>query len=209
MHIDKKIIIAVVAVVVIAGAWYALPSTPKAEAPVATEESGATDENTETTETADQPSDLTPAEATTTTASVPVPPPTTPARTTPPTTKTTPAPSKASLPTITYSGNDFLPRKLTVVQGSTVRFYNNSDHDMWVASDIHPLHSAYPEKSKNDCAGSTFDMCRYVSKGQYWDFTFNKAGQWKYHNEDRPVDGGEVVVLDPAEKPSSIPGYQY
>jgi hypothetical protein len=67
---------------------------------------------------------------------------------------------------------------------------------MWVASNIHPKHSAYPEKSADDCAGSSFDECEAVGTGEYWDFKFTETGTWYYHNHMRARDEGTVIVVD-------------
>ncbi len=109
-------------------------------------------------------------------------------------------PTKTAVPTfgavITYTDTGFEPSRATIFKGQTVRFVNNSNRGMWVASDIHPLHSAYSEKSEKDCAGSTFDQCAFVQKGGYWDFKFNQLGSWDFHNDAKVTDDGTIYVVE-------------
>ena len=97
---------------------------------------------------------------------------------------------------ITYTNGGFEPVRATIYKDQTVRFINNSDRDMWVASDIHPQHSGYLIKSEKDCLGSSFDQCKAVSKGGSWDFSFAAVGSWEYHNHMRAVDGGVIYVKE-------------
>lgn len=60
---------------------------------------------------------------------------------------------------------------------------------MWVATDPHPDHTAYPE----------FDVLR-ANGGKYpeprndFSFTFDKVGTWTYHNHTNPTDKGKIIV---------------
>lgn len=95
---------------------------------------------------------------------------------------------------VTYTENGFEPKTVNINKGDTVRFMDQSTNGMWVASNNHPTHSLYPEKSASDCAGSSFDTCRVLKAGEFWEFTFNKVGTWRYHNHMNPSDEGTVVV---------------
>jgi hypothetical protein len=107
---------------------------------------------------------------------------------------------------ITYDGEYFSPRDITILQGGTVRFMNLSKEDMWVASNLHPVHSGYPEKNTKSCSGYAFDMCKAVGKNGTWEFTFTRQGAFSFHNHLRPISTGRIEVNSEDEKPS-IPGY--
>ncbi len=121
-----------------------------------------------------------------------------------PAVKSAPRPVVAKKPlvtVVTYDGQNFTPYKVTIMKGGTVRYLNLSSDDMWVASNIHPLHNEYPIHTTKDCVGSIFDECKAVGKGGFWDFTFTVEGGWGYHNHKHPISEGEVRVLLPGEKP--------
>lgn len=96
--------------------------------------------------------------------------------------------------TVTYTNDGFSPETVTITRGQTVRFTNESDGDMWVASAVHPTHTVYPEKTEEDCLGSAFDACQSVAPGNSWSFTFNETGEWGYHNHRRANHTGAIVV---------------
>ncbi|MCH7883549.1 hypothetical protein IIA95_04010 [Patescibacteria group bacterium] len=70
----------------------------------------------------------------------------------------------------------YVPRKTTVIKGGTVVFKNNDKKRHWPASDFHPTHTLYPEKSEGDCLGSSFDACGAIQANETWEFTFNVTG---------------------------------
>lgn len=80
----------------------------------------------------------------------------------------------------------FRPDTLTVQPGDTVTFVNASDRSAWPASDLHPLHTDYP--------GGRFDSGRPLSPGERWNFTFEAAGAWAYHDHLFPSARGVIVV---------------
>jgi hypothetical protein len=53
-----------------------------------------------------------------------------------------------------------------------VEFVNDSDIEMWVASNPHPQHDILP----------TFDEFDGVKKGEVYTYTFDKKGTWPYHD---------------------------
>lgn len=95
---------------------------------------------------------------------------------------------------VEYTDNGYVPARVTIKKGETVRFVNNSTRGNWVGGDNHPSHTIYPEKSASDCLGTSFDTCRALQAGEFWEFTFNHTGSWGYHNHIRARDGGTVVV---------------
>jgi plastocyanin len=96
--------------------------------------------------------------------------------------------------TILYTDDGFEPRDIAVAQGTRVRFLNQSDRESWPASNIHPTHSLYPEKGSTDCLGSSFDSCDALQKDDFYDFTFNYIGEWRFHDHLRGYHTGTITV---------------
>jgi plastocyanin len=93
---------------------------------------------------------------------------------------------------VSYTDQGFKPATTTVAVGDTVRFFNSSSNDMWVAA-TGSTGAVYPP-GENDCGQSAFDMCHTVSRLHYWQFTFDTAGTWGYRNNAHAEDKGVVVV---------------
>jgi len=100
---------------------------------------------------------------------------------------------------VSYKDNGYEPKEITVALGDTVIFENNSDKDLWTASAQHPTHTAYDDSHKtslcsNDIGGTNvFDQCQ---TGDSFAFTFNKLGEWAYHNHVSPRDFGQIIVIE-------------
>lgn len=88
--------------------------------------------------------------------------------------------------TVSYGSDGFSPKSLTVKKGSTVRWTNQSQSGMWVASAIHPTHQLLPG----------FDQLKSVNTGGTYEYAFTKVGTWKYHNHVQVVDTGSIVVTE-------------
>lgn len=101
---------------------------------------------------------------------------------------------------VSYSDAGFYPKEVNVRLGDTVRFVNQSTHDMWVAADEHPTHTEYDGTSTREhCAGGTatngtFDQCSKAANGASYEYTFMKAGTHEYHNHSSAADTGTVTV---------------
>jgi len=96
---------------------------------------------------------------------------------------------------VEYTDAGFSPKTVTISKGETVRFVNTSSSGVWVGGNNHPSHTQYPEKSADDCLGTSFDTCRVLEgAAEFWEFTFNEVGTWGYHNHIRSNNGGTVVV---------------
>lgn len=193
------LLIALAALVLLGGGVW-LGSTNKAEAPTETSDIFIEPVSNETV----TPTIAENAQVGTETAPTPAPAPKTKAPVA--TTKPSVTSSTPRYVLVTYDGKGFSPKETTILKGGTVRFLNTSSDEMWIASDFHPTHTSYPVSSKNDCLGSTFDMCKSVEKNGYWDFIFTEQGTWKYHNHMKASMNGSVEVNLLSEKPS-IPGY--
>jgi len=81
---------------------------------------------------------------------------------------------------VSYTDQGFQPSTLTVKKGATVRFSNNSSNNLWIASFGTASHQIYPGTSV--CGGSSFDSCESLSRGDFWQFTFNETGVWEFKN---------------------------
>jgi len=103
---------------------------------------------------------------------------------------------------ITYTDGGFSPETTTIRVGETVRFVNNAGAGMWVGADEHPTHTEYDGTSTREhcvdgaATGGAFDMCRRAAPGEFWEFTFTKAGTFDFHNHAQAVHGGTVVVTE-------------
>lgn len=86
--------------------------------------------------------------------------------------------------TVRYTNTGFQPAKLTVPVGTMVEFINQSDEEMWVASNMHPSHEIL----------ATFDQFQGVGKGQSYMYTFDKKGEWPYHDHINPALEGVITV---------------
>lgn len=110
---------------------------------------------------------------------------------------TSPADSPPESNTIYLTSSGFQPSELTVQQGETVTWVNNASSPMWVASNRHPTHTNYAgstlrEHCQNgDQSSAAFDQC---SAGDEFSFTFEKTGDWGYHNHENPGQGGTITV---------------
>ncbi|MBI2098429.1 MAG: cupredoxin domain-containing protein [Candidatus Wildermuthbacteria bacterium] len=85
---------------------------------------------------------------------------------------------------IRYTDTGYTPNTLTVSQGETIVFHNESSKDMWPASAPHPTHTNYPE----------FDAKRAILPGETYEFTFTKVGSWKFHDHRDPAKFGTIIV---------------
>lgn len=96
----------------------------------------------------------------------------------------TQAVTTTSSSTVIYTNEGFNPAELTVKNGTTVTFVNQSDAKMWVASANHPSHLLYPE----------FDEKVSVANGGSYSFTFSKVGTHPYHNHVLLGKYGKIIV---------------
>lgn len=99
---------------------------------------------------------------------------------------------------VNYTDSGFESHSVAIRRGDTVIFTNTSSQGMWVASDFHPIHSAYPGSGLSKCGSldrtKIFDSCASVNAGETYSFVFNEVGTWSYHNHVRPSHGGAITV---------------
>jgi plastocyanin len=99
--------------------------------------------------------------------------------------------SKGFAALVSYTDSGFEPQSVTIKKGETVRFTNNSQKTLlWVAGTS--TAAGYPGTSA--CGGSSFDTCQTMQSGDFWEFTFDQAGEWHYHNNSDPTQTGVVIV---------------
>ncbi len=86
---------------------------------------------------------------------------------------------------VTYVDRRFDPEQIgPITPGSTVKFFNESSQEVWIASDNHPTHTVLPG----------FDSEESISPGEEYVFTFENAGNWQYHNHLNPSEVGSIQV---------------
>lgn len=99
--------------------------------------------------------------------------------------------------TIYLTDSGFQPSELTIQQGETVTWINNASNSMWVATNAHPSHTNYAGSSiyqhcqMGDQTEPAFDQCHSEDE---FSFTFEKTGEWSYHNHKRTGQRGTVIV---------------
>lgn len=95
---------------------------------------------------------------------------------------------------VSYSSSGFSPETIRINEGETVTWVSEGPA-MWVASDVHPTHTVYPDSSIQRCGSdeedTIFDQC---SAGNEYSFTFDEPGEWGYHNHRRAAHTGTVLV---------------
>lgn len=97
---------------------------------------------------------------------------------------------------IEMNSNGFLPQQVNIKVGDTVVFVNKDVAPHWPASDIHPTHGVYPQRT-GACpiiGGSDFDACKALSPGERYSFTFSHSGKWCFHDHLKPSLTGCVDV---------------
>lgn len=89
-----------------------------------------------------------------------------------------------SLHDVTITERGFVPDRVEIRQGDTVRFINNGAKPSWPASDPHPTHEFL----------NGFDPLRELETNESWEFTFSNAGEWEYHDHLLPHRRGLISV---------------
>lgn len=99
--------------------------------------------------------------------------------------------------TVTHTSSGFETQEITVEQGTTVTWESDTNN-MWVASDIHPTHTQYEGSSTREhcqnqepVSSEVFDQC---TTGGAFSFTFEKTGEWSYHNHMNSGQKAKVIV---------------
>ena len=93
---------------------------------------------------------------------------------------------------VSYTDRGFEPSNTTIKSGETIRFTNNSSHDLWIAANGTSANPIYPGTS--NCGASALDTCKSLKPGDFWEFTFTQAGTWGYQNNLQKNDMATVRV---------------
>ncbi|MBX9765523.1 hypothetical protein K2X83_02690 [Patescibacteria group bacterium] len=99
---------------------------------------------------------------------------------------------------VKITDDGFSPAEIYISQGDRVLFVNTTQEESWPASDIHPMHAEYPGSDIRNCVSIkrflSFDACRGVEPGETYGFTFDEAGEWKFHDHAHSERRGVVRV---------------
>jgi plastocyanin len=94
---------------------------------------------------------------------------------------------------VSYTENGFEPTVITIKNGETVRFTNNSGEPLWIAAVESDESLLYPAV-QNGCGSSALDSCSLIATQDFWEFTFTHSGSWKFTNILNRAEGGTVLV---------------
>ena len=104
--------------------------------------------------------------------------------------------STSSPAVVVYGEKGFSPSTITIKEGETVTFVNQSGKKMWVGSADHPTHTKYSGTAlKEHCPDNSLNSFDQCGSGDIYTFIFKKIGTWGYHNHIAGMDKGEVVVI--------------
>ncbi|MAF59421.1 hypothetical protein CL631_01075 [bacterium] len=92
--------------------------------------------------------------------------------------------SKDADHTVFIDADGFHPSELNIKLGERVLWQASEQLWAWPASNLHPTHELYSE----------FDPGKPIGPGASWAFTFDKVGNWAYHDHLRPQLRGIVRV---------------
>jgi len=100
--------------------------------------------------------------------------------------------AQTEITTVKYSDTGFEPQEITVTKGTKVTFVNNTDIPLWAVTNPHPDHTDYPafDAAANRQQG---DMPK---PGEDFEFTFEEAGTFGYHNHAAPEHTGTIIVKE-------------
>jgi plastocyanin len=100
--------------------------------------------------------------------------------------------------TIRYTDSGYVPKEVTISQGTEVIFENENNFFMWPATAIHPTHTIYPGSSIRKCGGAEkvriFDACQAIAQQGSWSFIFQDQGSWGYHDHLQARFTGKIIV---------------
>ncbi len=86
---------------------------------------------------------------------------------------------------VELKSNGYQPSEITIKKGDSVKFFSEYS-SFWPASNPHPNHTQSPD----------FDPKRATAKDKSWDFTFDKAGVYTYHDHLNPFYKGKIKVVE-------------
>lgn len=87
---------------------------------------------------------------------------------------------------VVLTDKGFVPDTVFIKAHGTVTFSTDVKRPFWPASDPHPIHTLYSE----------FDPKTPIQSGDSWAFTFDRVGQWGYHDHLRSYFVGTIHVVE-------------
>jgi plastocyanin len=93
---------------------------------------------------------------------------------------------------VSYTDGGFEPAHLTMKRGEVVRFTNNSSNDLWIAADGSNV-EIYP-RTMATCGSSDLDSCEPFTPQDFWEFSFEAAGEWRVVNNLNKERGATITV---------------
>ena len=84
------------------------------------------------------------------------------------------------------SKEGYVPRDITIAAHDTIEFSTTEHVPFWPASNVHPTHRLYSE----------FDPKEPIPPSETWSFTFDKVGEWRYHDHIAPFHTGVITVIE-------------
>jgi len=87
---------------------------------------------------------------------------------------------------VVYDGSSYSPSEVNILVGDIVIFKNESEKSFWPASNNHPTHTIYSE----------FDSKKSSPAGESFQFKFEQAGSWGFHDHLNPSVGGTINVSE-------------
>ncbi len=78
----------------------------------------------------------------------------------------------------------FEPPEVYLYTGDSVRFSSSAKKPFWPASDLHPGHWLY----------AAFDPKRALAPDEVWEFSFDRVGDWRFHDHLESTAGGIIHV---------------
>lgn len=87
---------------------------------------------------------------------------------------------------IVLTDDGFVPRDVQVDRGTTVVFSTTRPFQFWPASNEHPAHTIFPD----------FDSKRPIDADQPWSYTFERLGEWRFHDHVRSYYSGTIYVVE-------------
>jgi plastocyanin len=85
---------------------------------------------------------------------------------------------------IVLTEDGFIPRDILISPGTKVTFTSTRENQFWPASNTHPSHGIFPD----------FDPKRPLESDESWSFTFDRVGNWGYHDHIRSYFTGIIYV---------------
>lgn len=99
-------------------------------------------------------------------------------------TTTSSLPKHINVVNVTLSDNGFSPSTVTIHHGESIRWINNSSAVASVNSDDYPLNRLYPELNLGQ-----------FKQGMSLVHVFLSQGTYTYHNQYKPQQKGNVIVI--------------